>query len=453
MRFDRFIIHFMGFSLDDSTVDEEDIRRRAYRSFLERVSADRPASLPTIRRWFGVRRQRNPSRGQVLRIALALRIGVNETGDFLKKGIGEPSFQINDYTEMIAMYCLERQTGLMKYESLVEEYEGHLDSGQEISHDFNTNWLFQQFEKLRALPEDEFMYWMWEHIGIFKGYSRTAQQYLEKYREMVLNYARRDAKASLDLLLSETGYFQWREKRHGRKGTSEYEQIGYYVKQRMKSGRDRISEHLGGSILELARLAYSEWGMNTRLLSELFSRSANDFAAAGEDGVPSRRRVSAKYLSDLFHIPEQNERALQAKGILGELEKEDGVSPCPEKVQEFIRDNCRGEIELANTEEACDWLREYIQEGKRRRLIVGRQDLLPMILYVSQQKYLQETGGVEASYNKDDAIRVFRELADATLIACHMEPLDEGYAYDAALLSCYQEHEMYGYADVIGAVR
>ncbi len=455
LRFDAYLMSFLGFVQEDTEMSGEDIRKRAYHTFLCRIGSDKPASLPTIRRWFGIHDYRKPSREQVLRICLALRVSVEEAQDFLMRGIGEPSFQINDYMEMIVMYCLEKRTGCHKCETMIEEYESCLDACSEINHEANTGWLFQQFEYLKKMPEQEFMYWMWENAGIFKGYSRTAQEYLEKYRKLIVDYVRQDTKKSLELLLAETTYAQWRAKRRPRRNVKESEWIRRYVRQAIKSGKGEISESLAGNILELTRLAYSE-GENKHLMMEVFLPSDTFSAVAREQEGHSDhgsetviKKVSGKYISDLFNIPLQNERMLKAKSMLCKLEKEDKEKPCPQEIRKWMDENCQSAVEPDTVDNAAEWLREFILEGKRRRLMVKRTDLLPMILYVAQQKYVARLEKQETPYRQEEAVKVFRELADATMIACNMAPLNEEYLFDWMLLSCYQKQEMYGNSDLM----
>lgn len=62
------------------------------------------------------------------------------------------------------------------------------------------------------------------------------------------------------------------------------------------------------------------------------------------------------------------------------------------------------------------------------------------------------TGELDEVYDKETALKTFRDLADATMIACNMAPLDEKRAFDMILLQCFQEDEMYGYDDVMGLI-
>lgn len=434
-RFDHFIIRHMGYTLEkgaktQEAEKQESVRKNAYHLFLHNIQGEKPASLPTIRKWFGIRSFSMPSREQVFRIAFSLKLGLKQAEEYLMQGIREPSFQINDYSEMIAMYCLENGLDYRKYEKMVQEYEASLETCQKIEQESKTQWLFRQFESVKQYPEEQFMYWMWEHAGIFKGYSKTTQDYLCKYREQIVEYMREDIKKRLELLLSETGYSTWRKKRSYASEAKEGEQIKRYIKWDQKLKKRKIPEHLGKSILELTNLAYSENGLNAKLISELFA-------------------VSGKHLSDLFHIPERNEIRIHTRQAVWRLMGLEPKEPCPEDILQVIRQCSRKTVHIKNAGEALEWLEEFDREGKRRRLIVKREDLLPMILYVAQQKYQKESKEAGKTYCRADAQKFFSDLANATMIACNMAPLDEKYLFDMILLECFQEDEMYGYEDVL----
>ena len=167
--FDTFLILEMGYSLCGTMEDQEKVRKEAYHTFLQKIRGERPASFPTIRRWFGIRSVAVPAREQIFRIVFSLGCDLETANRYFVEGVLQPSFQINDYTEMIAMYGLENRWNWEKYQRAVEEYEKGLDDDMEILHEPNTQWLFRQFEYVKTLNEEQFMYWMWEHSGIFKG--------------------------------------------------------------------------------------------------------------------------------------------------------------------------------------------------------------------------------------------------------------------------------------------
>lgn len=69
---------------------------------------------------------------------------------------------------------------------------------------------------------------------------------------------------------------------------------------------------------------------------------------------------------------------------------------------------------------------------------------------MAQKQYEREHGEF---YDGEDARTHFRNLADATLNACNMEVLNEEFQLDQALLACFQENEMYTYAELLDAMR
>lgn len=426
--FDTFLISEMGYSLCGTMEDQEKVRKEAYHTFLQRIHGERPASFPTIRRWFGIRSVAVPAREQIFRIVFSLGCDLETANRYFVEGVLQPSFQINDYTEMIAMYGLENRWNWEKYQRAVEEYEKGLDDDTEILHEPNTQWLFRQFEYVKTLNEEQFMYWMWEHSGIFKGYSKTAQEYLNKYRGLVLDEMRKEAENNLRFLLAESGFKQWKKKRIRRKAANELEQIKKYIRSNERSKNKDISDHLAKNILELAKMAYSESGQNTKLLAELFESSAST--------------MTHKYLSDLFHIPEHSEIHIQTRQAIRKLEKCTNTEPCPDEIAEMIDHLGKGKVAVESAGEAKEWLEEFDNEGKRRRLIVKRSDLMPMIYYVARQRYRTKIADAVETYNRSEAQKVFLDMANAVLIACNMPAVSEKYRYDRQLLQSFQEEEV-----------
>lgn len=272
------------------------------------------------------------------------------------------------------------------------------------------------------------MYWMWKHSGIFKGYSKTAQEFLTKYRQLVLEGMRNDAKNNLNFLLAESGFQTWKKRHFYRSSANELEQIKKYIRSNERSKNPDISEHLAKNILELAKMAYSETGQNTKLLAELFESPAST--------------MTHKYLSDLFHIPERNEMHIRSRQAIQKLEKYADEEPCPPDIAEMIDQFGKGKVVVERVGEAKEWLEEFDNDGKRRRLIVKRSDLLPMICYVAQQRYRAQIADAVETYSQSEAQKVFLDMANAVLIACNMPAVNEKYRYDKQLLQSFQEEEV-----------
>lgn len=66
-----------------------------------------------------------------------------------------------------------------------------------------------------------------------------------------------------------------------------------------------------------------------------------------------------------------------------------------------------------------------------------------MILYVAQRRYRDEINGRGQEYRQEDARTFFVNMANDTFAACGMEKINEQYSFDALLLSCYGEEDMY----------
>lgn len=452
-RFDEFLIRFLGYEWEGTDGPGDEMRKKAYRLFLQRTEDERCATLPTIRRWFGIGEFHSPNRAQIYGICISLRLSLPETERFLKEGILEPSFQISDYSEIIAMYVLENRLGMKKYESMLSEYEEKMagyESGSPRTEARGTEWLFRQFENIKIFPEREFLAWMWEHMESFKGYSRTLQGYLEHYRKRMVEQSQQEIRRQLHILLSETRYYSWRDE-HGRKSVDEKKEIKRYLSADSRRKKPTVSPELRKNISELVNIAYTNRAYNTYIVSELFEMWER--AGMERQGILPRETVkfmSGKHVSDLFNIPVRNRLAQQTHRALFRLRQMDSGAAPPKEIVSLAEECGGGEPETV--EEAVGCLERFEKENKRRRLIVQRGDLLPLILYVAQQTFLQETRQSGAPYDGERARKVFTTLADETLIACGMEPLNEKYLLDAVLLACFQKNEMYTYTDVLALV-
>lgn len=437
IQFDRFIIQKMGFDLEQ----DEHVRSDAFHEFRKRTGREPIATMPTMRRWFGIGDFHAPTRENVIKMSFALSLEPEEAGEYLTKGLGEPFFQINDYFEAIFLYGLGHHLTYDDCLKMAAVFEGNMEEDLVFSGTKSTKELLVSFEKHKELGKEEFLLWMSDRADWFKGYSRTTFNYLTRFRNNIMEEIREDAKQRLDGLLRETEYGHWLKRHPAMRDAKDSIDrfIGGGKKWRRKY---RVSEHMEQCIRELVKLAYDERELNTRMLSEVFS------TMEGRGG--GFRRFTMKYLSDLFHIPDKKEQAIrtaQALRTLDALEKQDA---CPDWIQKLGEEYTRARGDFSNVEMARESLIHFQKENKRRVLLISRSDLLPLILHVAQRQYEREHGEF---YNREQAKTHFRDLADATLNACNMEVLNEEYRLDQALLMCFQEDEMYTYAELLDALK
>ena len=154
-------------------------------------------------------------------------------------------------------------------------------------------------------------------------------------------------------------------------------------------------------------------------------------------------------MSDLLNIPLQIERAMRADKAASEMEKLKKEAPCPVWIKDFICNYTKGKVNIDTVREASAWIGHFRTEHKRRCKMVQRKDILPMVLYVSQRKYLDTISGNMIYYNKEQAEKYFVEMANATLSSCGMAALTPAFQLDALLLACFQPNEMYSYSDIL----
>ena len=285
-----------------------------------------------------------------------------------------------------------------------------------------------------------------ENASSFKGYSKTTLDYFRKYKKLILQYAKKDAQEELERLLSETDYSVWCQ--HRLYDARNYRRnIRKYVNAQSKGRKKTISDGLKASITELCSLAYTEKESNARLLSEVFQPKKDDKESAPD--FQSVNSMTEKHLSDLLNVPLHKERFFQTRQAELELENMDEERECPVWILKLSQEYGRGMNRNATVGEAKEWIASYRKENKRRCLQIQRQDILPLILYVAQHRYLEEIGQDMSSYRQKDALELFRTLADSTLAACNMSRLNEAYELDAVLCACYQAEDMFGYAELL----
>lgn len=452
-RFQRFDSFFVQHMLEEETGSITlELRKEAYRKFRERTGNREFASVPTMQKWFGIGGYTRPRRSQIYEISFFLELGVNELELFLTIGLREPSVQINDYMEAIFVYGLENGLNYEECMDMIWEFEQNLDEDFEISHSQDTQELLKEFQSKKSLSSDEFMNWMTDHADAFKGYSNTARNYLLKFKHIICKFVRQDMEEYLQELLADAGYDAWLKVRWFHKKSS-----GESIRKFIYTNKE-LSEEYRKEILRLVQCVYFEEDTNVRLLSTVFSASRHqnyEFMNLGK-----LYRMSEKHLSDLLNVASQKERDIrtaQVETVLWRKKEDDGNKKCPEWIRAFIyecMDESGKEIipELLTVKEAHRLIREYRREHRRRIVLVQRNDLLPLAMYVAQQRYLESIGFNMEKYIPEMAKNEFVILADQTLAACNMARVSEEYELDAVLLACFQEDEMYSYSEVLEMV-
>lgn len=438
--FDNFIIREMGYDLELG--DEHEVRHKAFLEFRKRTERYDLAAMTTMRRWFGTNGYVKPSREMLYKIIFALKLPVTDAEKYFTEGIGEPIFQISDYKEMILLYGIENRISYETCMEMIDRFEDSLDVSFSTSKTRNTKELQRQYEVNKHMLPQEFVLWMIDCADWFKGYSQTALNYLEIFRKQIIEHVRVEERTQLKELLSEAGYFRWVVE-HKDKDADSRKSIEKFVKNYESSFYYNVSENLGKVILELCRRVYSNRITNRQLRDELYSPTI-----VGKVDISSSSEYvkSEKYLSDLFHIPEQKEREIKINQMIRKLRKQTDTEICTDEIVQFLVQYKMTEQEKLLVKEAKEICEYERKQQRARTLLIGRQDLLPLIHVVAQQQYISEN---ESDYVQEDALQLFENLANATLMMCNMPILDEKYILDRLLVACFDKEEMYSYGDIL----
>ena len=454
LNFDTFIIREMGFEFQTEQ-ELESVRRPAMRMFRNRTRCYPFASLPTIRRWFGIGGYSRPQREQVLQICLMLHTDLEKAEEYLTRGLGESSIIFSDYHEMIWAYGLENHCSLECCEKMIRQFELYMLQETPDCFPYTEEELREEYVLRKSESPSSFFVWMKQNAMAFKGYNDRALACISKAKKLVMKFARREAEERLENFLAETNFKSWQQSRTKEADKLSYrESIKKYIHYCQTDEYYHISPNMCEVILELVKIVYSEVDANTRFLAEVFTASNQNKTGKWESNFLNIKSMTSKHLSDLFNIPIQQSRAMKVRQafLLLQDKKEDEL--CPQQIcqmwKEYTRasgDNCPKTVM-----DAKNWLIFFEHEHQRRKIHINRSDILPLAHYVAQHCYLQREESHDKEYDEKRGRQEFQKVADWMLERCHMAALNEAFEMDAVLLACYQPDEMYSFPDVLDVV-
>ncbi len=435
--FDEFIIQQMNCS----------DRVSAYQKFYQTLDKTiQPASIPTMKRWFGIDGHAMPSREQIFILAFSLKLSPSECEIYLTRGLWQPAFQINDYQETVYLYGLENQLPFEQCQMMMEDFEASLEGDIHLSQTHSTQELMTQYQHNKHLPYDEFFNWMLENASYFKGYSHTALNYMTKYQDLIIQSAREDALSILKRELAETEYPTWR-KYHFLKN-SESDAIKNFLYKHMKQDPEHRDQ-----LLYLTKLAYYTETSNIHLIRELFSGSITN-AMNPSSEQKKYPAMTEKRMSDLLSAGLQRERLLQAKIIAQKLKDLKVSNKCPDVLKKQLHKLGIYNYDSKNfsVREAISVSEKFLKSQKHRCLLIQRSDLLPMIYYMVERDYIKQISGNMEKYSREDALTYFVQIANSTLSACNMALLNYDYLPDSLIYQCFQENELHSLSDIIEVI-
>ncbi len=453
--FSHFIIEKMGYTYSEgigkeAEEEQKELQQQAFNEFRQRTNREEFASLPTMRKWFGIGGKATPSREQVYQMCFSMGLSAGDAEEFLLEGIKEPSFQVNDYQETILMYGLENSLTYEECVEMIDELEERMEPDVSFLQTRGTQMLLSEFRGHKHLSKEKFLDWMEENAACFKGYSKTTLDYFMKYKKIILDYVKKDAEEELGRLLAETDFDNWcRSRKFFTKDPKK--KIHNYIRAHSSGKKNILSDDLKESIMELTAIAYTDKNANAQLLGEVF-RSNKHQRSETSVGFSAIEGMTGKKLSDLLNVATQKQRSFHVRQSFRKIKELSDQEKCPVWIWEITQEYSRKKKEIETVADAKRWMKEYLEEHKRRCLQIQRSDILPMILYVSQRRYLKEIDHDMTKYCQKDALVAFDNLANATLSACNMCQLNEQYELDTVLRSCYGKEEMYTYSELLEVI-
>lgn len=457
MQSDNFLVQkWSRNKISGKSFSEQD-RQEAYHHFYQKVKKDKVANRQTIRRWFGLGGSSIPSREQIFQIAFSLGFSVDETEEYLQYGISDAGFQINDYSECIIMFCLDHSLDWDTCQSMIRSFElyGSRKSLRQTSH---TDQLKKEYEsRLKQMGTEEFLRWMCENSFWFKGYSLTTLRFFQSLIEETLTFFRGEVVETLLRELKETDFYTWAKEHHIRE--EDYgEAIRRYVKNVQRRKDPDIPEEKLAEIKRLLVMGYSSRNRITDLLTEIYAPMNfkncgidPDLCAAMEKEIGT---VNAPYLSELLGMSLHKEKMIQLNRAMAELALLPDEEVCPAWIQKLLPQR-KNQTSLS-PQATCREVRDYLQrqrslQGQRIRNI-KRSDLLILLQYVCQKKYYEELLDENREYSKIEAKEEFVEAANTIMDACGMRRIDPAYRLDYILLSCFEEEEIFLFAEIFEEV-
>lgn len=438
---------------------QQSLKKDAYLIFYRKVKSENVASRVTIKKWFGLNEYVRPKRTQIFKLAFALHLDEEGLQEYLIKGIRQPGIQINDYREMIYLYGLGKVLSYEDSVDMIKVFEKQMYRDTVFAQSTHTQRLWDMYRRNCNLPKEKFLSWMCKNAGFFKGYSKVALKHFMDVKSEMQKFIRTHAEEQLYRYLEETDFFAWAEQ-NGLTPEEYGKNISRYMKNMgRRKDKGKLTEKLKENILEQNRIVHSSRDKTTDLLAELYS------SAVESDQKPFQAKrirykdrkkfrlpdeiffMTDKYMSQIIAIAEQKEKEIRLSQALGVLETSEAESACPKWIMDLLAGYDL--IPPKNTEQAVKYVRSILRMQKQRCHLVQREDLLPLIHYVAQQRYEKILQEQDKAYQCEDAKIYFVQMADEILAECQMAPVSANYQLDYLLLSCYAEDDMYSLADII----
>lgn len=458
-RFDYYMIErwsgeTCGNSYDDIEPEEvEKLRKKAYNNFNKAVKGCNVGNYRTIKKWFGIGEFVPPKREMIFKIALALELSVEEARDYLVNGMTMPDFQINDYQEMIFLYGIHNNISYDYCHKMIELFEEKMGFGVSYEQGSHTDELWKEYELRKNVKPEIFLKWMLENRELFKGYSKTVLEYFVLLKKEIAQYIKKDAREYLEELLAGSEYEKWKKNYQKKKGENSDDEIYAYIRYMARYSNGKIDKNAIDSMRKAYAAAYGE-DSNSEIIREIYTIYTDDgkkeeysekISVIKNSGISF---MTDKYLSQIINIAEQKSVLMRLRNIRARLNNMSEDVECPAAIYSFIIEH--GKKPKNNTVNECRKVIAYYMKNQNQRCqLIGREDILPLIHYITQKRYASLLKEEKRYYNMEEAREFFIRMADTTLLKCGMAPISPKYKGDYLMLSSFSKEDMYSLNDML----
>ncbi|WP_026836076.1 hypothetical protein [Eubacterium xylanophilum] len=419
---DYFIREYFGVSepkkLNDAEID------RYCNATIKALGDAEVASVSTIKKWFGIKGSGKPARRHLFRMAFVLGFDGEKLEEFLVYGISEPGIQLNDYREIMALYCLDNGLSYYEYEEMIEFFEMKYDMSVEFSQDTHTARIKKQYQEAKNKDKKEFLLWMCSNMAMFKGYSKVTYNCFVNLMDRVYECIRENIYEQMIRELRLVGFDEWVHENQVDEG--EYgSEIIRFVKNKLRTKEFENSER--AEILrecrKYANIVYSPKTQVSTLIRELIP-DREDMTGESEAYVEKlgleMSKFSSTYISNIIHISDQKVDEME---IIKQMHEARGKE----------RDELRKKLQL-----------------KRKRMgFVQRRDIIIPAHYISQCEYLRESG--DRGYDGQEAKEYFVNFVNKYLDICGMREIDPRYEFDYMVLECFKRDDFVFFTELFDA--
>ena len=148
----------------------------------------------------------------------------------------------------------------------------------------------------------------------------------------------------------------------------------------------------------------------------------------------------------------KKQRSIYLRIILSYLGELDDNATCPEEIVNLLEEHGVVMTKCKNVGSCLRKVNSLLTNQTQNCELIGRDDILPLVHYLSQRQYANMMREDNVSYDMEQARNHFENLANAVLNRCQMALISPEYRLDYLMLSSYCKEDMYSLVEMMEAI-